>query len=337
MSNQKLSSDLKNSTNLVNLVNIQKLQTKLEEGLQDRYSLCRQKFNSTDNTLSCIIVTLHKNNYQFKREEFDKYIICVSCKKSQGCLAYMSNENNHMKKAMTIMFTIFSPTPKQFELLCSCYKNIKYNKTYVWLDAMVSKKYNFSKSEIEAINHIGFDITSIVLLQNTNISLNNLLLCIIKYVEKKNNSVNVTNLLMSFKNNNDFPPNFINNILDKFKVIFNDDGTKISEKIDRLVEVITKIINISNNIQINDDTFKIILQIGSIELFLKIIKLNKNYSPDETLMILCSESYNMSDMVLYLHKQYNLKITTQIMNNMLCTKQYFHNIYRNNTNYTILK
>jgi hypothetical protein len=111
---------------------------------------------------SIIIRMLDKFGYQFKREQFDRFLehatyfhksdsVNYSVNYSKNCPFLVRLDDGYRGKCIDecikFMFNKFDPTKKQMRVIIDCYNNDIHNKNEICLETLVKKGYVFSKGE----------------------------------------------------------------------------------------------------------------------------------------------------------------------------------------------
>ena len=119
-----------------------------------QYLFCEKDTDVNKLTPTQVITKLHKLDFNFTVDHFNKFIICAMYKKS---LSYIVN--NTKKEVIDIMFTKFTPSILQIKILFDCYKYS--NGYYYWIDTLIKKEYNFSDKLMKRLEDIGYNVSNL--------------------------------------------------------------------------------------------------------------------------------------------------------------------------------
>ena len=299
----------------------------LKERFKDKSSFCNQSClyypnNNKANVVPSpkIIVELDKLGYNFTQKDFDDFIICAVYKKSGSFIVTVVSDYYDKEKdcenCIKIMFTKFSPSPKQFNLLLSCNK---YNRSIkYWVDVLIAKNYPFTAEQKKQLVDAGYDVTkfyaaaAVMSIDDIKSTIKSILLSA--------TSINVlTDKIL--KMDVQYPDDFIESILIIFKV-YSTTGyhhTHPSTILEQILNIYidSKIVKLHDNINdvLVDNKF-------SWRLFHYFI--NKGLNVSNKLIDFCASNIDYKILILIIHKQNNIELTAEIMNKMISGTRYMN-------------
>jgi len=267
------------------------------------YDLSR--LNNTITKPSDLIVELNKLNYNFTQQDFTKFLVNATYQKKNGYLNQKPQfETNNWEEGIKIMFTKCTPNEKQFDHLISCHHINGYWNKFVWIDALVARKYNFSDNQKLQLAKVGYDMGK--LYTNTTVTLEELTSLVTSVISKKSDITTLKNIVN--KNTLTYTNDFIEQLLSQYpKQNYNNDYKYFASILDIFFN--DKAIQITN--ELNNILIKVKADYNAINYFI-----SKNIIPNNELMEYCSKTTNCGALIFYMHKKYNLPITAEIFNKL---------------------
>jgi hypothetical protein len=271
------------------------------------------------------IVELDKLGYEFTQKDFDKFTTCASHNKSNSYIVTKGSKHyyhkddddagnpyDYQQKAIKIMFTKFTPSDKQFNLLMSCY-NVKQGyrinqSSKYWIDILVGKNHVFTIEQKQQLIKIDYDIGNIY---NDD---NNLTIDEIKTITESvfNNKTQSSKLLQIVKKNKlQYPEDFIDWLLEHYKQNYSY-RSDYNNEFTTIFDIFLK----QKKIKLNEKIIDTITD-KQYHITLIIYFLDNGLKPNEKLIDYCATNANCKTLILRLHKTHNIEITTQLMNKML--------------------
>lgn len=271
-----------------------------------KYCSYRRRRNFPEQKPSELIVILNKLGYNFSQQEFDYFLVNATYQKAGSYITKKPYyDETHWKEAITIMFTKFTPNTKQMDHLMSCYKSAnKESNKFIWVDALITKGYNFIDSQKQHLAQCGYDMTTIY--NNGIVNIDELKNVIVSVINEKSNIDKLKNIIE--KNPLQYSDDFIEWIISKhtlvddylFKkyadvldIFFNDQYIKISDKI--------------NDFLINNKA-----NFNIINYFME-----KGLILDQELIKYCSTTHNCIIPIVYMYLKHKIQVDTNIWNNAL--------------------
>ena len=283
----------------------------LKDEFKDKQSFYRTIYTAHNNKIkpSKLIVELNKLGYDFTQSDFDNFIICATYKKGNSYIICKSGDyydkENDWGNAIKIMFTKFSPSSKQFNILISCHKYQHAPKD--WIDTLVNRNYAFTEGQKKQLIDIGYDVTNFY---------KNVAILTVDEIKTMINSIiigtsNMDIMLKIMKMDIQYPEDFIDSIL----MIYKDIPNKIHQhylNLWRILEFYTTDKKLKINDSINDVLVDNKFGWNIIYYFMF-----KTFNITDKLIEFCASRIEYKILILMMHKQNNIELNTNLMNKMI--------------------
>lgn len=263
------------------------------------------RFNNNITKPSDLIVELNKLNYNFTQQDFTKFLANATFQKKNGYINQKPYyETNNWEEGIKIMFTKCTPTEKQFDHLISCHAPYGHWNKYVWIDALIARKYNFSDKAKLQLAKVGYDMAKIY--SNDTVTLEQLMSLVTSNINKKSDITSLKNIVN--KNKLTYTNEFIELLLSLYpKQNYNNDFKYFNSILDIFFN--------DNAIKITNDLINILIKVNAdyniITYFMA-----KNLVSNDDLIKYCSKTTNCGALIFYMHKTHNLPITNEIFNKL---------------------
>lgn len=271
--------------------------------------------------ISDLIIILNEMNHVFSQNDFNTFITLAMFKKTNSYISTLSyNKNNELdqKRAITIMFSQFTPDSKQMKKLFECYGNL-HRQNYVWIDVLIKKNYNFTANQKQLLQDMGYDMSKFFS-NKINLNLDDIKTLILS--ELKNTQRDLPSLKTLIKMNKiDYPNDFISWLINHLSPLY--------YKTD-IYKSILDIFLSELKLTFDEQSYKAIYKFNSCQFVYYCI--DNNFIPNQDFVNLCSKSPTFIEIPFYCHNKFDLKITTEVMNSLL--KQTYDLILRNSCRYS---
>lgn len=287
----------------------------LNDHFKNKNSLCDElSWRSQNKTISSnpsdLIIKLDSLGYNFTQKDFDNFIVCSIYKKGRSYIAsspYSSIKMDNRKKVLNIMFTKFTPSEKQLKLLINCAGSGAND----WIDVLVKRNYTFNDNQQIELIKIGYDVTKLYT-NKTDLSLDEIKALVLSVISKKSKCDDLHTI--THNNKIEYPSNFITWIL-------SNHSPQNCYNIKEYTKIFKEILNVfikQLNLKFDQDSYTHIYKFNSCDFVYYCV--DNGFIPTDESMIICSKTKSLIELVFYFHNRFGLKLTTEIMNNMLCTQ-----------------
>lgn len=261
---------------------------------------------TTTTSPSELIVKLNLLGYKFNQKDFDNFISSATYQKGRSYIAntaYDAVKKENRKKAITIMFTNFTPSDKQFKLLFNC----KGHGNNDWVDTLVNRNYIFNNSQQAELIKLGYDTTKIYA-NKTDVSLDALKIIILSTISNK--SPCATLLTIVTNNKIEYPSDFISWIISNLPY----NQYNMSAQIKTYKEILNIFLK-QLNLKFDENSHIHIYKLKSCEFVYYCV--DNGFIPTNESMIICSNNSQFIELLFYFHNKFGLKFNVDLMNNVL--------------------
>lgn len=259
------------------------------------------------------IINLHKLGYDFTQKEFDNFITNATHQKGRGYIAtYPYNNDKRIRRTQVIdiMFSKFTPSEKQFKMLFACAGTGAND----WINVMIKRNYIFNDKQKKELINIGYDTTKLYV-NKTNLLLDEIKIVIQSTLNAHSNCADLITII----NNNivEYPPDFINWVLDQLPCQ-NVGPINIKHHKD-VLDIFLKQLNL----KFNENSLTYVYKFNSCEFVYYCVE--NGLIPNNESMTICAKTPKFIELLFYFHIKFGLKITTEIMNDVIQKKYNYIN------------